>query len=438
MRKILVLAKREYKAAVRTKGFVIAIILVPVMMGGSLLAFALLQDKVDTKDKYIVVIDESGLVGKSIQDAANYRNENEIFDEESGEKIQPAYYIELIEPDKENIDQQKMDLSNRVRKRELHSFVHISSDLLHPEGDLGKSRILYYSENSSMDRIRNWIYYPIDNHLRQLRIQELNLDREELKDLFISYRVDGLELITRDEKTGNIKEARQANELEALLMPYVMMMLMFMMLMMAAVPLLSAVMEEKTARIAEVLLGSVTPFQFMMGKIIGGIGVSLTTSAIYIIGGIIVASEKDYLDRIPLDILPWFFGFMILAIFMVGAIMAALGSACNDAKDAQSMQFPAMMPLIIPMFIMFVMIQNPMSNFAIWASLFPPFTPMLMPVRMATSVTIPLWQPLLGILLVLIFALFSVWAGGRIFRSAILLQGKKPKIGMLIKFIIKG
>ena len=123
---------------------------------------------------------------------------------------------------------------------------------------------------------------------------------------------------------------------------------------------------------------------------------------------------------------------------MVGAIMAALGSACNDAKDAQSMQFPAMMPLIIPMFIMFVMIQNPMSNFAIWASLFPPFTPMLMPVRMATSVTIPLWQPILGIILVLIFALFSVWAGGRIFRSAILLQGKKPKIGTLIKFIVKG
>ena len=123
---------------------------------------------------------------------------------------------------------------------------------------------------------------------------------------------------------------------------------------------------------------------------------------------------------------------------MVGSVMAALGSACNDAKDAQAMQFPAMIPLIIPMFIMFVMIQNPMSNFAIWASLFPPFTPMLMVIRMATSVTIPLWQPIVGMIGVCIFALFSVWAGGRIFRSAILLQGTKPKLGTLIKYIVKG
>lgn len=438
MKKILVLAKREYKAAVKTKGFIIAIIMVPIFMGGSLAAIAIFKDKVDTKDKHIAVLDASGVIGKAIEEAANYRNENEIFDKENGEKTKPAYIIELIEFDRDNINQKKLELSDRVRSRELHSFVHIASDILHPQENRGNSRVFYYSENSSMDEIRSWIYYPIDNRIRQLRIEEIDLSQEELKDLFISNYVVGLGLLTLDEKTGDVQDARRSNELEALLMPYVMMMLMFMMLMMAAIPLLSAVMEEKSDRIAEVLLGSVTPFQFMMGKIIGGIGVSLTTSAIYIGGGIIIAAKFDYLDKIPLDILPWFFGYMILAILMVGSVMAALGSACNDAKDAQSMQFPAMMPLMIPMFLMFFMIKDPMSNFAIWTSLFPIFTPMLMPVRMATSVTIPLWQPVLGIFLVLIFAVFSVWAGGRIFRSAILLQGKKPKLGTLIKFIVKG
>lgn len=438
MKKILILAKREYKAAVKTKGFIISIVLVPIMMGGSLLAFALLQDKVDTKDKNIVIIDESGVVGKSIQEFANYRNENQIFDEETGEKNKPAYFVEIIEPDKYKLDQQKLELSERVRSREIHSFIHIGRDVVYPGENQEGSRIYYFSENSSLDNVRGWIAGPIGNRLRELRAEGLNLGQEDLKNLFYYIPVEAMGLITMDTKTGNVKEARSTNELEAIVLPYIMMMLMFMMLIMAAIPLLSAVMEEKNDRIAEVLLGSVTPFQFMMGKIVGGIGISLTTSSIYIIGGVITAAKLDYLDRIPLEILPWFFSFMILAIIMVGSVMAALGSACNDAKDAQAMQFPAMIPLIIPMFIMFVMIQNPMSNFAIWASLFPPFTPMLMVIRMATSVTIPLWQPIVGMIGVCIFALFSVWAGGRIFRSAILLQGTKPKLGTLIKYIVKG
>lgn len=438
MKKILVLVKREYKAAVRTKGFIISIILVPVMMGGSLLAFALLQNKVDTKDKNIVILDESGVLGESILETANFRNENQIFDE-TGEKNKPAYFIELIKPDIYNLDQQKLELSNKVRSRELHSFVHIGPDVVHPVDDQEGSRIYYFSENSSLDNVRGWIAGPIGNRLRELRVERFNLSQEALKDLFYYNPVEAMSLISVDAKTGNVKQARSTNELEAIILPYIMMMMMFMMLMMAAVPLLSAVMEEKGDRIAEVLLGTITPFQFMMGKIVGGIAVSLTTSAIYIIGGIITAFFlKVSPDRIPFHLIPWFFAFMILAIIMVGSAMAALGSACNDAKDAQAMQFPAMIPLIIPMFVIFVMIQNPMSNFAIWMSLFPPFTPMLMLIRMATSVTIPLWQPILGMVLVLLYSLLSVWAGGRIFRSAILLQGKKPKLGTMIKYIVKG
>jgi len=437
MKKILVLVKREYKAAVRTKGFIISIVLVPIMMGGSILAMALLQDKVDTKDKNIIVLDESGFLGKALNDAAEYRNENQIFNED-GEKNSPAYYVEIINPDLNDLDQQKLELSNRVRQHELHSFVHIGPNVLHPLDHEGGKRIYYYSENSSLDNVRGWVARIIDNRLKETRVAELNLDNEDFKDLFYYVSVEAMSLSSVDARTGDVKEGRSTNELEAIILPYIMMMLMFMMLMMAAVPLLSAVMEEKNDRIAEVLLGSVTPFQFMMGKILGGLAVSLTTSAIYIIGGIITASKLGVGDRIPFEILPWFFGFMVLAIIMVGSIMAALGSSCNDAKDAQAMQFPAMLPLIIPMFVMFIMIQNPMSNFAIWLSLFPPFTPMLMLVRMATSVTIPLWQPILGMFLVLLCSLFSVWAGGRIFRSAILLQGKKPKLGTLIKFIIKG
>jgi ABC-2 type transport system permease protein len=213
---------------------------------------------------------------------------------------------------------------------------------------------------------------------------------------------------------------------------------MFMMLMMSAVPLLNAVMEEKSERIAEVLLGSVTPWQFMIGKVIGSLGVSLTTSSIYVLGAVFTLNHMEMSDLLPYEIIPWFFIYMLLNIVMVGSIMAALGATCNDSKDAQAMQFPVMLPIIIPLFLMMPVILNPLGKMATVLSLFPLWTPMLMLLRQSTSVTIPSWQPVVGLIGVMLFTWFCVWAGARIFRSSIILQGKRPKIGTLLKYIIKG
>jgi ABC-type Na+ efflux pump permease subunit len=245
-------------------------------------------------------------------------------------------------------------------------------------------------------------------------------------------------LTSLDSRTGAIRDARQSNAMETIFVPYILMFLMFMTLMMSAVPLLQAVMEEKTERIAEVLLGSVSPTEFMMGKVIGGLAVSFTTIGIYIIGGILTMRSTGLEQFIPYSVLPWFFAYMFLNIIMVGCSMAALGSTCNDSKDAQSVQFIAMIPIIIPMFVMMPVIQNPLGSLATTLSLIPPFTPMLMLVRQATQVTIPLWQPIAGLAGVLVFTLLSVWTGGRLFRSSIIMHGKRPPLGVLIRQMIKG
>ena len=96
MNKVWILVKREYKAAVRTKGFIISLVMLPIMMGGGFAAFMLLKDKVDLTDKRVMIIDESGSVGNHLIKVANERNANYITDEETGEKIQPAYNLEII------------------------------------------------------------------------------------------------------------------------------------------------------------------------------------------------------------------------------------------------------------------------------------------------------------------------------------------------------
>jgi ABC-2 type transport system permease protein len=438
MRKILVLTLREYRTSVRTKSFIVGIILAPILMGGGLIAFMLLKDRTDISDKKIVVIDHTEYMTEVLKEAAQYRNENDIFHSETGEQIRPAYILEFVEPETEDPFRQKLELSDRVRSHELHAYIEIGSGILYPGEDPENAKLQYFSEHSFMDDVLNWFGWPINNQLRKMRVADLGIDEAEMQDLFYWVNIESMGLVEIDRKTGDVKDAERSNELEAFFMPYILMLLMFMMVMMTAVPLLTSVMEEKLERIAEVILGSVTPFQFMMGKILGSISVSLTIAAVYVIGGIITADLMNAQDKIPYDVLPWFFIYMILFVVMVGSLMAALGSACNDNKDAQSLQFPAMIPVIIPMFIIVPVIQNPLSSFSTVLSLIPPFTPTLMLLRQSTQVSIPLWQPIAGVAGIILFTMLSVWIGGRIFRTGILMQGQKPTLKNLFRYAIRG
>lgn len=438
MRKILWLAHREYKVSVRTKGFIIGLILFPVFMGGSGIAIALLKDRVDTTDKKIAVIDRTGIIADVLLEAAEERNGSEVFKEDTGEKIRPAYLLEIVEPNDENPRLQRLVLSDKIRGDELHGFVEISSEALHPPKEPEGPVIAYYAENAAMDDARGWLDGRINNFLRRARLAETGLDESMVQDMFLWSSVQGLGLLTVDEETGAVRDGRRSSEGEALLVPVVVGMLMFMMIMMGALPQLQSVMEEKTQRIAEVLLGSVTPFQFMAGKVLGGIAVTLTAAAVYVIVSIVVFRQVGMNEIIPYRVLPWFFAYMVMAIIMFGAMMAAFGASCNEAKDAQNLTMPALMPVMIPMFIMFPVIKEPLAGFATGLSLFPLFSPMLMMLRISTPMAIPAWQPWAGLVGVLAFTVLSVWAAGRIFRVGILMQGRPPRLGDLFRWAFRG
>jgi len=141
---------------------------------------------------------------------------------------------------------------------------------------------------------------------------------------------------------------------------------------------------------------------------------------------------------IPYHLLGWFLVFQSLAILMFGSLFLAAGSCCNDLREAQNLMMPIWIVLCIPFFALGTIIRHPGSDFAVYLSLFPPATPMLMMLRMAIPPGVPLWQPVIGIVGALLTTLFCVWVAGRIFRVGLLLQGKPPRIGDLVKFAIRG
>jgi ABC-2 type transport system permease protein len=438
MRKTLKITLREYKVAVRSKAFLIMIMLVPVFMGGSIAVTTLLENRKDTTDKRIAVVDRSGVIAAALQEAATKRNASELFDEETGKKVAPAYTIEIVPPSAEKPEAQRLRLSDRVRNKELHAFVEIGKDVVHPADDAQAARITYHAENSVFHDARKWIAQPINNHIRSLRLAEAGLDEASVSALTRWTSVEGLGLISVDENTGQVKEAERSDEGKAILLPLGLMMLLFTMIMVGSTPLVSAVLEEKMQRIAEVLLGSVRPFQLMLGKLLGTVAVSLTAVVIYISGAIAVAYYLDVADHIPFHILPWFAVYQIAAILTFGAMFTAIGSACNDLKEAQSMMMPAWLLVMIPMMIWMPVVKEPLGSLATWASLIPPCTPMLMLVRQASPAAIPAWQPWAGLFGIVVFTTLCVWAAGRIFRVGILMQGKQPKLTDLARWAIRG
>ena len=130
MPKALRIAKREYLATVRTKGFIIGLVLAPVLFGGSALAMLLFGRGVDTRDRVVAIVDRSGLAADALVQAAEARNAAAVYDEDTGEKIRPAYIIEVVEPDDTDPDMQRLALSDRVRDRGLHAFVEVGAGVL--------------------------------------------------------------------------------------------------------------------------------------------------------------------------------------------------------------------------------------------------------------------------------------------------------------------
>jgi ABC-2 type transport system permease protein len=216
------------------------------------------------------------------------------------------------------------------------------------------------------------------------------------------------------------------------------MFLMFIIVMSTASPLLNSVMEEKMTRISEVMLGSVSPFELMAGKLLGVVFVSILLSSVYLGGAWGFAAYKGYGDAVTVAQIAWFFVYLVMAILIYGSLFIAIGAAASDLKDAQALMTPGMVLFMTPMFLWMPILKAPGSTLAIVASLIPFATPLLMTLRLALSPAPALWQILLGFVLALACTAFFVWAGGRVFRVGILMQGKSATFAEMWRWIRAG
>jgi ABC-type Na+ efflux pump permease subunit len=223
--------------------------------------------------------------------------------------------------------------------------------------------------------------------------------------------------------------------LASLLAPLFTLLLVFMAVMSSAPYTLHSVIEEKQQRIAEVLLGSMSPFQLMAGKLIGAAGVTLVLGLVYILGGVYAAVSGGQAHLVSVPLLIWFVVFLLAALLMFGAIFVAIGAACSDLKDSQSMMQPVMIFLMLPLLAAPVILRAPHATFSVVLSLIPAWTPFLMLMRLAMTPPPPAWQVALSLVITAATTGALVWAAARIFRVGLLMQGKPPNIPELLRWI---
>jgi ABC-2 type transport system permease protein len=439
MRKTLIVALREYIVSVRTKAFLIGLLMMPLMMGGSFIVGALMQGRVDTKDKKIAVADYTGRLFDGLDAAARQRNEVAIFTGEGTARKQtlPRFVLEKVDTGSVDMQRLSLELSNRIRKGELMAFVLIGPNVIDPARDPAQATLNYYSNTPTYNDVLGWISGVLNEQIQQLRLEGAAFDPKVVRRLTQRVPVGNLGLVKLDE-AGNISSAVETNQLANFLVPFAMMFLMFMIIMATTTPLLNSTLEEKTQRIAEVLLASIPPFELMAGKLLGIMGVSLTMTTVYLGGAYLALNRAGYAQFFPWQSVWWFVGFLSLAVLMYGSIFIAIGAAVSDMKEAQSMMTPVMLLVVSPMFVLQYVIREPASTLALVMSLFPPATPMLMIIRQTVPPGIPVWQPLLGAALVLLTSLGCVFAAGRIFRVGILMQGKGAKISEMFRWALRG
>lgn len=437
MRRILLIAKRDFLASIKSKAFIFGLVVFPLLFGGGFIGTALMQQNANALDRRVAILDRTGVAAAAVIQIAQEKNERDLFDKLSGRQSMPRYQFEAIQaqPDR---NEQRLALSERVRRRELFAFVEIGPEALHPPGDPADAPVRFYTGAGAIDQFQRWFAEPLNNGLRQVRLAGLGVDADHSIPAMAAVPLQSMNLLARDPRTGAIPEPRKKDQIESFAIPFALMLMLGMIVIMSASPMLTSVAEDKVQRVFEMLLGSATPFELIMGKVLAGVGRSLASSVFYIAGGILTLQGMALFGLIPFALFPWFFVYLVAEVTMLSALGSALGSACSSPQDAQQLAMILLMPVMIPFFLATSVVQQPNSANAMALSLFPLFTPMLMLLRQAMPGGVPAWQPWVGLAGMLACTLAGTWAAARIFRIGILFQGTAPKLAELVRWAVRG
>jgi len=435
LHRILLIAKRDYLQTVLSKAYLLGLVLLPLLIGGGFLVVAV-ASRANAVDQHVAVIDHTGISAAAVIQACEEAGRKPNPNAPRGFQTMQRYIFEEVKPETDEAAQ-LLSLSNRIRTGELFLVLDISADALRPPAGAKQDLVHYYTNSSGANQLNLFLPAAVNDGLRRVRLAQMGVDAVRVPDALREVDVVSVNLVTKDPATGKIMQGEKRNPVE-LALPFFLVVLLVMIAMVGAAPNLGAVAEDKTQRVFEMLLVSASPFELMMGKVLAALGASLTSSAVYIAGGLMALAGLASFGLAPLHLLPWFFVYLIADVVILAAIGVALGSAAGSPQDAQHLAFMLILPVMVPMFMLTPVMQQPNGALSTVLSFIPIFTPVIMLLRQSLPGGVPWWQPWVGLVGVTACAFAVIWAAARIFRIGILSQGKAPKLAELAQWVVRG
>lgn len=420
--RIWLVASREYRENVAKKAFWIGLILGPLFFG-ALITLQILSVKLAPEEtRTIAIVNHSARLASDIDDdLAKLKFKNG----------RPEFAIETPAAAADSTAQ-LAELNRRIVNKSLFGFLWIGPDLE------AKDNFRFLTRNVGSALTIDKIDEALDRAMvgSRLESRQLNLTREELAQITKGVRLSTLKI---DEKGQTSKRDFRM----LWLVSFVYLLMFFVPIIGYGMTALRGILEEKSTRVIEVLLSSVTPFDLFMGKVVGLALVGLTQVGAYALTGMAMSTYgamaapagivKDLGSYFSPGMMGLFLVYFLLGFFLFLSMFAAIGSMVNSEQEAQSMQQPVMWMLIIPMYSTFFFINNPDSVLARVVSMIPFFTPMVMIMRISIM-TPPWWEIALSIVLMLLAILLVIRVGSRIFRVGVLMYGKKPSLPEIVRW----
>jgi len=418
--KIITIIRHEYTTKVKSKGFIISTMLGPigfiVFMGVVALIGYLSADSTERK---IAVLDRTNIMAEKIVDTDT-----------------SLFFV---------THKTESELRDQVLSEELDSYLVI------PQGILKDGEATIFSRGGGGVGYFNSLRRSVSRIVRRERLIEAGADSNLIQ--LVESRVDIEARILTEEGTEDDNTAILTG------VGYGLGMMVYFMMLMYGSLVMRGVIEEKANRIVEVIASSATPFQIMMGKVVGIGAVGLTQVLVWMIfaaiglafGGSVVdmystsgmtPEQAAMVSKFQMpDISPWIFvGFLfyfLTGYFVYATLYAGVGSAVDQESDAGQLAMPITMLIIIPIMFLSLVIANPDGMVATVLSLIPFFTPVLMIVRIAAT-EVPVWQIALSVVLMISTFIACVKIAAKIYRVGILMYGKKPSLKEIFKWIKNG
>jgi ABC-2 type transport system permease protein len=418
MHKIWLIVKREYITAVKSKGFLIGTLMVPLICIVISLLIGFFARHQSDKALRIAIVDNAGGMGETTARGLGAMVSNG----------KPMFAVEESIEKPASPEAAERTLRAKVNSGGLDAYLVIPSDL--------NQAFELHSRNTGNFAIQATLGAALNQFLIATRLRALGIKGEDIAQIS---RVSRLEVIKVSESGESVERGQTLGVGVGLVI------LLYMSLLMYGILTMRSVLEEKTTRTMEVLVSSVQPFQLLAGKILGVAGVAFTQFFIWIgsLGllltyGAVVGAAMGGLSlpsaHIPVSVVIWTAFFFFGGYFLYSAMFAAIGAACSSEQDAAQLQWLAMGPLIFTMCVYWVVLTNPSSTSSIVLSEIPFFSPVLMPLRI--SIQAPqVWQMVVSVALLFATILGAIWASAKVYRVGVLMYGKRPTVPEMVRWL---